>query len=203
MDIDAFKDSNSQINAPEGLDSFVKENSIESGGIIDQLKRADKRSKIVLRRFYIAYFSIATVYFTVFIVNPDPDLKLYDRINGSLLFMGIILFAVLAKRKHFKLSHVNYDQNTLAFLHDALARYKFWTPDMKYLVLGVVVVNVGSCRSYLMHYPQFDDILMDLLLFQAVFLFLMAIGLFFGFRHWNTHRKPIYIDIVTLLRKEA
>ena len=199
MDIDELKNGYAGLRAP---DRFGQMDQERTGGFVKRLMDADKKSRDVLRRFYIIYFSIAAFYFVLFIINPDAELKLNDRINGTLLFIGIMLFAVLAKMKYSKLRKNNYDQDTISFLKEALGRYKFWTTEMNYVALGVMIINVGSCRSYVMHYPQFNDILFDILLFQLVFLTAMAVGLFFGLRHWKTHQESIFNKINLLLNEE-
>ena len=202
MVIDDLKEDYSELRAPDQFGAFSQIDGEKSNGFLDRLKSADHKSKKILQRFYIAYFSIAALYFALFILNPDPDLKLSDRINGTLLFIGIMLFAILAQRNYLKLNRIRYDQHTAAFLRDALDRYKFWTTEMNYLLVGVLIINAGSCRSYVLHYQQFDNTFFDILFFQIIFFALMTLGLSLGFRQWRIHKKSIYIEINSLLKDE-
>lgn len=170
-----------------------------SSNFIRQLRKADARSKALLRRFYIAYFVIAAIYLGLFILNPDPELKFSDRINGSLLFLGILLFAVMGKMKFSELINVRYDEPSKIFLEKALARYKFWAKEMNYGLVLLVLINVGSCRSYVINYPYFESTVFNIIAFELVFFTAVAIGLFFGYRHWSSYKKPIADEIRLLL----
>lgn len=197
MDIDELKNELGGLVAPEHIN--IDQDKNQSSGFIDRLKKADLKSKEILRRFYLIYFVIALFYFGLFILNPDPDLKLTDRINGTLLFLGILLFAIMGRIKYAELRKMRYDQPTQLFLLKALGRYKFWTREMNYMLLIVLVVNVGSCRSWVFNYPVFENLLLDIIAFQIVFFATMSVGLYFGHRHWEKHKKPIVDELNELL----
>ena len=95
MDIDKLKNEMGGLKAPKNLSFVQRGEENKTFSFIDRLKKADLKSKKKLKGFYIIYFVIAVFYFGLFILNPDPDLKLNDRINGTLLFLGILLFAIL------------------------------------------------------------------------------------------------------------
>jgi len=203
MEIDALKLNLSHLHAPEDFHSSQHRGNFDSDGIMSQLKSVDKKRQAQLKRFYVGYFTIAALYLALFILNPDPDLKFNDRINGTLLFIGIMVFAILAKKRHFQFSKIDYDQATTVFLSDALNRYRFWTNDMNYVVIGVILVNVGSCRIYVLHYPQFDLALFDILLFQAVFIIPLVLGLILHFRRWHTTSRTLFTELKELMQTES
>lgn len=201
MDIDELKNEFGALSAPEELNIIGMVKKDQSSAFINRLKKSDKKSKQVLKRFYIIYFVIAAFYFGLFILNPDPDLKLNDRINGTLLFMGIMLFALLGRMKYSDMRKIHYDKPSIEFLNDAHLRYKFWSKEMNYVVLIVVMINVGSCRSYVINYPQFENVFLDILAFEVVFLMAMSIGIYFGYQHWKANKKPISDEINNLIRE--
>ena len=203
MDISELKNEYGALSAPEGFNMSRHSQQDTSHNFIDRLMKSDKKSKEIIRRFYIIYFVIAAFYFALFILNPDQNLKLNDRINGTLLFIGIMLFAIMGKMKYTKLSKINYHQSTQSFLNEALNRYKFWTKEMNYAVLIVVLINVGSCRSYVFNYPYFEDTTMNILAFEIIFVSAMSIGIYVGYRHWRTYKKPIVDEINSLLKEES
>ena len=202
MDINILKSELGGLKAPENLSNFQIKDENQSSGFIDRLKNADKKSKEILRRFYIIYFVISLFYLGLFILNPDQDLKLNDRINGTLLFLGILFFAIYGKVKYSELRKLRYDQPTQIFLLKTLERYKFWPREMNFVLLFVLLVDVGSCRSFVHNYPVFDDIVLDVIAFQIVFISAMSVGLYFGYAHWKKHKKPIVDEIGKLLREE-
>lgn len=199
MDINELQKEMGNLKAPENISSVQHSEENKSLSFIDRLKRADLKSKKTIRRFYIFYFAIAIFYFGLFILNPDPDLKLSDRINGTLLFLGILLFAIMARIKYTKLRSLRYDQSTNIFLLKALERYKFWPYEMNYVLLIVLVINVGSCRSWVVNYPVFENMILDIIAFQIVFCIAMSIGLYFGHQYWEKHKKPMVDELNNLL----
>ncbi len=202
MDINILKSELGRLKAPDNLSNFQIKDENQSSGFIDRLKNADKKSKEILRRFYIIYFVISLFYLGLFILNPDQDLKLNDRINGTLLFLGILLFAIYGKVKYSELRKLRYDQPTQIFLLKTLGRYKFWPREMNYVLLFVLLVDVGSCRSFVHNYPVFYDLVLDVIAFQVVFILAMSVGLYFGYVYWKNHKKPIVDEIGKLLREE-
>ena len=202
MDIDKLKNEMGSLKAPENLGCVQNGKENKSFNFIDRLKKADLESKKKLRRFYIIYFVIAVFYFGLFILNPDPDLKLNDRINGTLLFLGILIFGIFGKIKYSELSKLRYDQPTHPFLLKALDRYKFWPREMNYLILIVLLIDVGSCRSFVFNYPVLGNTLLDIIAFQIVFIIAMSIGLHFGYQYWKKHKKPIVDELNNLLIEE-
>ena len=201
MDIDELKNEFGALSAPQGFNATHHINEDQSASLINRLIKSDKKSKEILKRFYIIYFVIAAFYFGLFILNPDPDLKLNDRINGFLLFLGIMLFAIMGKYKFSELLKINYGKPNKEFLHDAFLRYKFWTKEMNYALLIVAIINVGSCRSYVVNYPHFDKMWVDVLAFEVFFVTAMLIGVFLGYQHWKKHKKPLFDEIVILLKE--
>lgn len=199
MEINELKNALGSVSAPEQLN--YKGQVESSSGFIHQLRKADARSKVIIRRFYITYFIIAAFYLGLFILNPDPDLKFSDRINGTLLFFGIILFAVMGKVKFTELKKIRYDEPARIFLKKALNRYKFWTKEMNYGLILLAFINVGSGRSYIINYPFFESTTMNIIAFELVFFSAIGIGLYFGYRHWSFHKKPTAIEIKSLLNE--
>ena len=199
MDINDLQKEMGNLKAPENISPAQHGEENKSLSFIDRLKKADLKSKKTIRRFYIIYFVIAIFYFGLFILNPDPDLKLTDRINGTLLFLGILLFAIMARMKYTKLRSLRYDQPTHIFLLKALERYKFWPREMNYVLLIVLVINVGSCRSWVVNYPVFENLILDIIAFQIVFFIAMSIGLYFGHQYWEKHKKPMVDELNNLL----
>ena len=141
----------------------------------------------------------AAFYFGLFILNPDPDLKFSDRLNGTLLFVGILLFAIMGRMKFAELKNIRYDEPSRIFLEKALNRYKFWAKEMNYSLLLVALINVGSCRSYVVNYAPFESTAMNILAFEFVFCSVIGVGIFFGYQHWATHKKPVANEIRVLL----
>ena len=74
MNINELKGALGTISAPDQLNYKSQKSMENSSNFIGQLKKADARSKTMVRRFYITYFVIAAIYFGIFILNPDPDL---------------------------------------------------------------------------------------------------------------------------------
>lgn len=210
MEINELKSALGSISAPDQTNYKTQkqlphhQTSMDnSSNFIEQLKQSDARSKRVLKRFYIAYFVIAAFYFGLFILNPDPELKFSDRLNGTLLFLGILLFAVMGKLKFSELKKIRYDEPSKIFLEKALNRYKFWAKEMNYGLVLVALINIGSCNSYVNNYPHFESAAVNVLAFELVFFSMIGIGIYFGYQHWSTHKKPMVNEIRMLLREAA
>ena len=201
MDIDKLKNEIGGLRAPENFTLAKGGEEDQTIKFIARLKKADLNSKKKLKGFYIIYFFIAAFYFGLFILNPDQDLKLNDRINGTLLFIGILLFAILGKIKYSELRKTRYDQPTQKFLLNALHRHKFWPREMNYTLLIVILINVGSCRSFVYNYPIVEKMILDIIAFQLVFFIVMSIGFYFGYQYWKKHKKPMYKEIKYLLNE--
>lgn len=202
MDLEELKNEMEGLIAPNNIPIAKNEMQNKSSGLIERLRKADLKSKGILRRFYMIYFAIALFYFGLFILNPDPDLKLNDRINGTLLFLGILLFAIMGRMKYAELIKLRYDQPTHTFMHKTLARYKFWTHEMNYALLIMVLINIVSCRSYVDNYPKFESLWLNILSFQIVFFLAMSIAFYFGHQHWKKHKKPMVDELNNLLSEE-
>ena len=199
MEINELKGTLASITAPDQLSSTIVKDMDRSSHFMDQLKTSDARTKAVMKRFYISYFIIAACYFGFFILNPDPELTFGERVNGSLLFLGILLFAVMGKMKYAELKRVRYDEPSNMFLEKAYRRYRFWTREMSYGLVFVVLINIGSCRSYVSHYPHFESTILNVLAFEIVFFSMVGIGLSIGYQHWSAHKKPVADELRLLL----
>jgi len=201
MDINELKNTMGDLSAPEQINYKEPSRLEDSSNFIIHLQKADHRSKALLRRFYIAYFVIAAFYFGLFILNPDPDLKFSDRLNGTLFFLAIFLFAMMGKMKFAELKKVRYDESSRVFLEKALNRYKFWAKEMNYGLMLVALVNIGSCRSYVTNYPYFESTAKNIVAFELVFFTAIGGGIFFGYQHWSAHKKPMANEIRMLLEE--
>ena len=94
-------------NKEKGTDEKINQS------FISQIKQIDVREKKKTYGFYIIYIIICFFYVLLYIINPDPNLTLIDRITGSSFILAFLLFIFFARQKVKEYNNVEYEGNTI------------------------------------------------------------------------------------------
>ncbi len=198
MDFKEFSEKYKNIKSPgisEDLDH--KESDIPSN-LLEMIKKENAKSKKYTKRFYIIFAITAIVYVLIFIVNPDPDLTLINRIAGSCYVIASLILFTLFWRKHKKIKNTSYLASPKEFLEEAKTRFQFWNPNQWWLLVVVVLVDIGASFSLLRYLGEMDKTI-GIIIFQFIYILLLIFGFYMGKKEWIKTKKPLYTEIENML----
>ena len=169
-----------------------------TNNLFDVIKKQDAYSKKQSKRFHIITSIVAVVYIVVFIINPDPDLTLQNRLAGGAYILASIILAFLFLRKHNKIKNTIYLSSTKNFLEEARKRFSLWNKNQLWLVLVVLLVDIATMFS-MSNYFDFISSANAIIISQLIYFALLAFGLYMGKKQWKKTKKPILEKIEEML----
>jgi hypothetical protein len=195
MNFENLKENLKKIKAPEI--SFEGGNS--KNDFIELLKKQDAKDKSFSKKTLIAIYIYIVISFILFVVNPDPDLKTYQRIGGGLLFTATLLFGIIIREKILKSKFTDYNGTTLKFFEEAERRFRWQPPNLGLLITGLILIDAGECILVLNRYwvPE-QGVVLGVIILNLIYLGLLGVGFFIGYIYWKKNKAPLLKKIQTL-----
>lgn len=198
MDFNKLSQKYKSIKSPTESQNLSQASKSQTQGLLEVIKREDAKSRKQSKRFYLITSITALVYVLVFIVNPDPDLTLANRIAGGCFIVAAVILALLFRKKHKQLEKISYLSSPKTFLEHAKKRFQFWNLKQLWLVVIIILVDVASIIS-LSNYFDLLSQTKGIILYQLLFLGMLVFGFFMGKREWEKHKKPTFAKIEEML----
>jgi hypothetical protein len=175
-------------------------NFIDMENLLLQLKNEDKRTLRIMKNFKWMFFVMIFVYTMLMIVNPDPDLKLHQRISGVFYVLSFIYFAFLFRKYNNEFGNIDYSVTTTEMLKQAAERYKLTFTRYFYTLPPILFIDAGLTISLYYGWTSIQPI-NRVLIIQAFFIPIMLISGFIGYIIWQKRQKPLYKGALNMLEK--
>lgn len=198
MDFDQLSKKYRNIKSPAEQLSDSTKDAGKANSIFEKIKKDDAYSKKQSKQFYIITSIVAVVYVLIFIVNPDPNLTLKNRLAGSAFILASLILAFMFRKKHKRITNTMYLSSTKSFLEEAQKRFRFWNRNQLWLIPVVLLVDVASLGS-ISKYFDFLSQTSSIILSQFLYFGLLAFGFFMGKKSWTKKKKPILLKIDKML----
>jgi hypothetical protein len=186
------------IKSPAKQQQLSDLNATEKNSLLETIKEEDANSKKQSKRFYIITSIAAIVYVLLFIVNPDPDLTIKNRIAGSCYVVASLILAILFWKKHNQIKQAWYLASPKVFLNEAKKRFQFWNWKQLWLIVVVLLVNVATMVSLSKYFEYLNNV-NGIIVFQLIYFSLLAFGFIMGKKDWQKNKKPILLKIEKML----
>jgi len=177
------------------MDTF---NNISS--LVIRLRKEDDRLARMMKNMKWLYIVMIIIYAGLMILNPDPELKLHERISGFCYVSAFIIFAVLFKQKIRDFNKVDYSLSSAEMLTRAAHRYRFSFSQFFFVLPSILLIDAGFSIS-LFHRLTSMSPLNRILILQAFYLPLILISGLIGYLIWRRKHKPLYENAKELLKE--
>ncbi len=183
-------------------DGFTSENDNFNNlnSLVIKLRREDDRLGKMMRNMKWLYIVMIIIYTGLMVINPDPDLKLHDRISGFCYISAFIIFAVLFKQKVRDFSKVDYSMSSSEMLTRAAHRYRFSFSQFFFVLPSILLIDAGFSISLFNRLTSLSP-LNRILILQAFYIPLILISGFIGYLIWRRKHKPLYENAKELLKE--
>jgi hypothetical protein len=181
------------------MKKYIDNMDIES--LIEELELKDSKYKKVMRRMQIVFFIFIFFYAGLFLVNPDPDITINERLAGGCYVVAFVLFTLQFRKMYNRYKAVNYFDSVKKVLQDAERRYRLWQKNL--LLVGTAILLIDAA-TILIFYGRFFEKWSFWKLFtivQLVYILAIGIGFTIGYIKWRTESRPIWLSVKNLLKE--
>lgn len=181
----------------ENLNSNHK---IDVDNLISRMEKEDSRNKRMMKSIFYMYLICTVLYTLLFVINPDPDLTIYDRLGGLCYVTAFLTGTFFFRREYLTLKNIDYSLPLLQLLMQNEIRYRYFS--VKWLYVLVIIVLIGFGISFSFSSPgrlmQFS-LVEKLVIIQGGYWSILTASGIIGYRLWKKRSYPIWKDSKTLL----
>ena len=183
-------------------DGFTSENDNFNNlnSLVIRLRKEDDRLAKKMKNMKWLYIVMIIIYTGLMVINPDPELKLHNRISGFCYVSAFIIFAVLFKQKIWDFSTVDYSMSSSEMLTRAAHRYRFSFSQFFFVLPSILLIDAGFSISLFYRLTSLSP-LNRILILQAFYIPLILISGFIGYLIWRRKHKPLYENARELLKE--
>lgn len=168
--------------------------------LIDEVKRADEKYRKLMRNMTILYVVMIPLYFGLFVLNPDPELVIADRIMGASLGLGFTLFAVYFYWYKKQYEKPDLTEPLITVISKAEKRYRLITPVIALLIIGLVLIGIGVVSSMSAHMPESWSQTKSIFVPAIAFTLLNVLAWIIGVIRWRRQDRPLWIKLQNALK---
>ena len=171
--------------------------------LIENCINVDKKRAKLLKSMIWLYAFLIIFYSGLMIINPDPDLKIWDRISGGMFVFSFTIFAIVFYREFITLKRTDYTLPLSELLNKVEKRYKIWNPSVILVGIGILIIDGGVSMIFLTHDHYMPDWNFGnkVALIQIVFFVVIFISWTIGYYDWLKRYKPL-LDNIKALKKD-
>ena len=188
-----------QNSASEGFTS-ENDNFNNLNSLVIRLRKEDDRLAKKMKNMKWLYIVMIIIYTGLMVINPDPELKLHNRISGFCYVSAFIIFAVLFKQKIWDFSTVDYSMSSSEMLTRAAHRYRFSFSQFFFVLPSILLIDAGFSISLFYRLTSLSP-LNRILILQAFYIPLILVSGFIGYLIWRRKHKPLYENAKELLKE--
>ncbi|NTW24121.1 MAG: hypothetical protein HGA37_05430 [Lentimicrobium sp.] len=176
--------------------------TIDVNSLIDRMQKEDNRNKRMIRSVYYLYIFCTVFYALLFIINPDPDLTIYDRLGGLFYVLAFLTGAFFFRREYRGLKNADYTLPLKQLLEMNVVRYRFLSWKWIIILLILLLIDAGISISFLNpgRLMQFS-ILEKLVIIHGVYWSILVASGIVGYVLWKKRTYPIWRDSKSLLNE--
>ncbi|MDA3953288.1 MAG: hypothetical protein PF485_06555 [Bacteroidales bacterium] len=171
-----------------------KNKYMDLNALISDMQLKDKRYKNIFKRFQIIFFVFIFIYGGLFLVNPDAELTINDRLAGGCYVIAFSLFAFYFRKYYKKYKEVNYSDSVKKVLTDAEKRYRFKKPDFVLVFIGIILIGIATVLVS----SKFSNGDYNII---YIYILLLIIGISVGYLWWRKDNRPIWLSTKKLLKE--
>lgn len=177
-------------------------NAVDVDDLISRMKAEDRRNAKSLKSVYYLYLFCTIFYSALFVLNPDPELTLYDRLAGLFLMVAFVAGTLFFYREHQAMKKTDYTVPLLELLKKTENRYRFYSFKWLYMIMIVLLIAAGISISFMnpMRFPAYS-IGSKLILFHCAYWSILVISGIIGYRIWKKRGYPVWKDAGILLKE--
>jgi len=173
---------------------------IDVDNLIVRTQKEDNRNKRLMNAIFILYLVCSILYAALFLLNPDPELTLMDRMAGMCYVLAFVTGSFFFRREYLIYKKMDYSIPLLQLLEKTEKRYRFFTRKFLPVLVIVTLIDMGISITFMngRHLQSFS-ITEKFFMIQAVYWGLMFTSGFIGYLIWRKRSYPIWKDSKTLL----
>lgn len=170
--------------------------------LIGEMKKRDEHQKKTFKRFSVMLSVFTVLYFILLVINPDPELRLTQRISGICYVVAFLTGVWFFRKEHKSMMQINYSASLLDVMKGAVERYRpFRKGFLSYLPVLIFIdlgLTLGGPSRYM---PDGWSKTEKILYLQLFYWSIMLVAGFISFILWNKRVKP-YRDAVNKMISE-
>lgn len=175
-------------------------NFVNLDSLIQNVKWEDQKNLRISKSFLWIYIVMALVYTGLFIINPDPGIKLIDRISFSFYIASMIAFAWIFKAGLKEYKNIDYSLPLIEMLRKVAKRYQLKAWKFLVLAIPILLMDAGLTISF------YEDLLpmtpLDrILLVQVIYIPVMVTSGIIGYLIWRRKQKPLRDRALELIKE--
>ncbi|WP_297087288.1 hypothetical protein [uncultured Draconibacterium sp.] len=198
MNFELLSEKYKELKSPEEITTGILGKNTEESSFLNTLRIEEAETRRKYFRRYILYAVGAVAYFSIFILNADPDLTLRNRIAGTCFVVAFAILAVLSRKRFSEIKRSSFLDSQKQFLKNARKSYLFWNKQQLWLIPVLLFINAGATFSVSNHFGDLN-ITTGVLLFQLAFWCLLGFGFYMGKKAWTNKKKPVLNKIEAIL----
>lgn len=173
---------------------------INLDSLVQKVKWEDQKNLRMTKAFLWIYIILTIFYSGLIIFNPDPDIKLIDRISGICYIASMIAFAWIFKVGYREYKDIDYSLPLIEMLRKVAKRYQLKAWKFFVLAVPVLLMDAGLTLSF------YEDLLpMEplnrILLIQTIYIPVMVTSGFIGYLIWRKKQKPLRDNALMLIEE--
>lgn len=174
--------------------------NLELEPLTSKLRSEDNRNMKITRNFQWIMWILAPLYLGFFLINPDGEMKLADRLMGLFDGLAFLIFAIYFRKYYKEYKTVDYALPTLEMLKKAAHRYKLFHKFTLVVLIPVILVGAGTTSSLYNNFPNVSP-LKSILLISGSYIALMAVSASIGVLIWYKRQKPLRDKALELINE--
>lgn len=167
--------------------------------LIEKLKAEDAKYLRISRNFRVLYWIMIILYSALFLINPDKELHLTDRVSGLCYVLTFTAFLILFRKFYKELKSVDYHAPTVLMLKNAVKRYRLFRPRQAFALIPLLTLDIGLTLSFIDRLGD-HPLMHRILLVQAFYIPVMGIAFLIGVWTWYAKYKPLRDKALELLK---
>jgi hypothetical protein len=191
MELDNIHQLAQNLQASKSSNQHIEK---EIDGIELHLRSVNLKEKKKLRKIAIIFSTIGILFLAILIFPPENEYSLLRQVSRSLFFGIYMVIGFIAWKGKKDLGKTDYSLPVLHLLKKTEERFRFFNPRTWYVIPLLILLDAAGGLTLLStcYIPCTWDIWLRLGITQLFFLFVLAIGFYFGYQDWKKNRKATW-----------
>ncbi len=189
---------NNEIKHKKENDKNETNNYIDMSTLISKLKAEDSTNLQLSKMFKWVYIALIVIYAIILLVNYEKDLlNLFSDLSFIISF---ILFAIIFVYNEKEYKKIDYSLPLVQMLKKGADRYKLTLPRNLVVFLPVLIMDIGLTLNFYDE-PFGGTSFNRVLIVQAIYLPVMFLSGYIGFKVWKKKQKPLRDEALKMLKE--
>jgi hypothetical protein len=167
---------------------------------IGGLQKEDIRYSRLTRNFQWIMWVFVPLYAAIFLLNPDKEILLPERLGGLCYALAFIIFALIFRKFNNEYKSVDYGVPVVEMLTLAAKRYNMFQRKLILIIAPILLVDAGMVLV-LMNHSGMKSVTEVILLVQEILIPSLLIGVTIGVFIWRKRQKPLRDAALAMLKE--